>query len=442
MFGGSSRALPLGQAVQLHDGGTGIVGACLGRGGQGAVYACDVGGRQLALKWYWPEAIAGDPTLAGRIARLVAEGPPDPRFAWPLDLATIAGRASFGYVMPLISPDRVPLVRLLQPPAGEPATALAVRAMTCFTIADSFQALHARGLCYQDINLGAFFVDPLRGDVVICDPDNVTPDGEPAGVYGTPLFEPPEVVLREAMPSGRTDLFAMAVLFFLVLVGCHPLAGRRTAADDRQAFGTDPLFVFDPADAANRPADDVQAWLTARWRALTGAMRDLFVRSFTAGLRDPGRRVLEPEWRVALAGLRDVILACPACALEIALDVQAAEARAACPACTAAILRPARLSRRHVLAGLRPADKLYRHQVDDAAPPSFAVPVGAVATHPANPALIGLHNQSNRAWTARPSGGETFAVAPGQTVRIADGVTLDFGTGAGVMMAADQPFST
>src|SRR5207302_5201012 len=130
---------------------------------------------------------------------------------------------------PLMSGDRRPLKDIIAAPTRRLDMSLEARAAACFEVADSFQQLHAKGLCYQDVNFGAFFVDPLRGSILICDADNITVDGELGGVYGTRKFMAPEVVRRETIPSLKTDLYSMAVLFFYILFGWHPLDGRREA---------------------------------------------------------------------------------------------------------------------------------------------------------------------------------------------------------------------
>ena len=220
--------LARGQPFRLSSGSTGIVGELIGSGGQGAVYAVDTAGRRLALKWYHSHVVLADLTLRARIARMVRQGPPDQNFLWPLDFAEIQGSPSFGYIMPLISSDRRPLKDLFVAPPRGINPALDIRATACFDIATSFQRLHATGYCYQDINFGGFFIDAERGTIQICDADNIAVDGEPGGVYGTRKFMAPEVVRRQALPSTKTDLYSMAVLFFYMIFNWHPLDASST----------------------------------------------------------------------------------------------------------------------------------------------------------------------------------------------------------------------
>lgn len=438
--------LAQGQAFRLRNAGTaGIVGELLGAGGQGSVYRCDVGGRQLALKWYHPNVVELDRTLRDRIERLLAEEVPDRRFLFPIDLASVEGRGEFGYVMSVVSPDRRPFSDILAAPPKRLDLSLEARATACYEIADSFQQLHARGLCYQDVNFGSFFIDPARGGILICDPDNITVEGQLGGVLGTPKFMAPEIVRRERIPSSRTDLYSMAVLFFYALFQVHPLDGRRQAAADMREeaarlrlYGTEPAFIFDPASEANGPVPKAHDWVVARWKAMPASLRDLFVRAFTRGLSDPDARVVETEWRAAMASLRDAVTRCPGCGFEVPLEpAAAAGSRAECPACRHPIPRPLRMTLGRYLVSMMPARQLFAHHVDGTAPITLRDSVAQVDVHPTDATILGLRNLGPAAWQGRTSEGGAVTVVPGRTVRILDGLGIDFGRREGTVQGAD-----
>ena len=441
------QQLAQGQLVRLPTSGTtGIVGPMIGSGGQGAVYVCDVGGRRLALKWYHLNTVRQDTTVGERIARLIGLGPPDQRYLWPLDRAEIAGREEFGYVMPLMSGDRRPLKDIVAAPPRRLDLKLEARAVACFEVADSFQQLHAKGLCYQDVNFGAFFVDPVRGSVLICDADNITTDGKLGGVYGTRKFMAPEVVRREAIPSMKTDLYSMAILFFYIVFGWHALDGRREAeattldaAVERQLYGTDPLFIFDPVNPANGPVTGMHDWIVARWRAMPKTVRDLFTRSFTTGLADASSgRVIETEWLRAFARLRDVVARCPGCGFEVTVEAEPASAMPACTACGKPVPRPTRMAFSNHIVAFLPGCELYRHHIEPGASLSLSEPVGRIDPHPTNPAVIGLHNLTAAPWNGHLRDGQRLSVAPGRTVKVVDGLEVDFGKRRGIVSEGDK----
>ena len=426
--------LARGLEFTLSTGGTGFVGEYIGGGGQGAVYSADCSGRKLALKWYHPNVPLVDVSLRSRLVSMIRKGAPDQNFVWPLALVEIPGAASFGYVMQLISSDRRGLQDMfVQPPKRFDMT-LAMRATTCLAIATSFQNLHATGYCYQDINFGGFFVDPQRGTIQICDADNIAVDGVQGGVYGTRKFMAPEVVRREAIPSTRTDLFSMAVLFFYILFDWHPLDGKREQAYvtiDKDAemalYGRQPLFLFDPADSSNGPVPKRHDWVVARWKAMPEAMRLLFTRAFTDGLRQPEMRPLESEWRAALDHLRDSVVACTACGFEHGVDRTLVGGGSSCVTCRAKLALPPWLSSGNEPVLLKARRKIFEYQLATGFIFNESMPLASVESHPRDPAVLGLLNTQTSAWSVSTFETNALRVEPGKTVRIIDGLVIDFG---------------
>lgn len=438
--------LSRGLSLRLSTGGSGFVGDYLGGGGQGSVYIADCGGRKLALKWYHPDVIRIDVTLRSRILSMIRQGPPDRNFVWPLAMAEIEGQSSFGYLMPLISADRRPLQDLFLPPPKRLNPSLAVRAAACLEIATSFQKLHATGYCYQDINFGGFFVDPERGSIQICDADNIAVDGIAGGVFGTRKFMAPEVLRRETIPSTRTDLYSMAVLFFYLLFNWHPLDGRRenaianmTPAVEMDLYGRHPLFIFDPQDTSNGPVPRSHDWVVARWAAMPAAIRLLFTRAFTEGLMQPARRPIESEWRNALDRLRDSIVACGRCTFEHGIDRNRVETGIACVTCGAPLDLPPLLNAGHEPVLLKPARRVFDYQLDTGFIVEDAEALVAVESHPRDPAILGLHNARADAWPVEMPNGTRLMLAPGRTVRIVDGLVIAFGERRAQVSHAEPP---
>ncbi|KAA2234959.1 protein kinase domain-containing protein [Salinarimonas soli] len=428
----------------------GTVGALIGAGGQGAAYHASIGGKPFVLKWYHPHVLEADTRLPGRIARAVERGSPDPRFLWPIDLVEVSGREGLGHLMALRPPRFRGLRDLIAAPPARIDPPLVVRARTCLSLAESFLHLHAKGLCYQDINFGAVFIEPSSGEICICDNDNVDVNGAPASVYGTKKFMAPEIVRGERMPDAGTDLYSMAVMFFYVLHAWHPLEGRAEyevalmdAEEEMRLYGTQPRFMFDPADASNGPVAGFHDAIVRRWRSLSEGVRRLFVQAFTAGLRPgPAGRVIETQWRAALARMADSILACPACGYEHALDAEDADPdprRFACVACGAEVPLPPRLLLGRDAVVLCQGAQLHAHHLDPARPFVYGEPLARVEAHPADPAVTGLRNLTADTWTSRLPDGTGAAVPPGRTIRLVDGLEVDFGRRRGTVAAGQSP---
>ena len=314
--------LTVGQKVRTESSNiTCVIEKFLGGGGQGEVYQAKLGGQSVALKWYFPDALKADPYQRARLEAAIDAGAPNDRFLWPIDLVSQQGIDGFGYIMPLRQPQYKTLVDLMK---GKIVHNFRSLATASFQLADSFLQLHSRGLCYCDISFGNVFFNPDNGDITICDNDNVAPNGSEVSIGGTPRFMAPEIVTGQARPSTQTDLYSLAVLLFYMLFIHHPLEGKKEtqiACLDAPAmnllYGSEALFIFDPDDRSNQPTPEYHNNALKFWDIYPQFLRDLFIKAFTNGIRDPkGGRVRESEWRGAMIRLRDAIVYCPHCGQE------------------------------------------------------------------------------------------------------------------------------
>lgn len=397
----------------------------LGEGSQGSVHEVAVGeaGTRLALKWYFPGAIAEHQRPA--IEELVERGAPDSRFLWPSEVVVLPGVEAFGYLMPLRPVDHVSLSDLLNGKVDLPFSGVCMLGME---LADSFLSLHSQGLCYRDISFGNVFLQRTTGRPLICDTDNVGIDGASTSVVlGTRRFMAPEIVRREAVPSTATDLYSLAVLLFYVLMVGHPLVGRRELEfqpwDDHAEsvlFGREPLFVFDPDDPSNSPLPDLHEGVLTNWGLYPEQIRQLFTRAFTDGLRDPlGGRVRESVWRAALARARDLVVRCPGCRKE---NFWRPDGEVVCWNCQATIPRPMRFEVEGRPLVINGDTVLCRHHV--ALDYDFLTVVGRVAQHPEHPERWGVRNETEETWPVRLPNGDVHEVPPGRSVALQPGTTL------------------
>lgn len=444
MSGQARPQLAPGERIRTVNGRHGEIVELLGSGGQGAVYKVALDGQSYALKWYHDHYVAIDTGLRTRLERSTRRGAPTRDFLWPLDLATIAGQSSFGYLMRLRDPSFRPMNDIIAAPPRRIELPIEARLRLCSQIASNFLELHAGGFCYQDINFGNFFLDE-NAQVLICDNDNVNIDGADASIYGTRKFMAPEIVRREKLPDSRTDLFSMSVLFFYILFAWHPLDGARenaisvlTRDDEMRLYGTEPVFIFDPADISNGPVAGVHDWQYARWLGLGARLRDLFVRAFTDGLRSPDSRVMESEWKAAFEAAIPADYACAECGFEQIAEWQggALACDHECHCCRAEVAAPLFIRAGAGLVSLRPGRELGA---------KLAAPVRAgeaalarVEEHPRHPGIYGLRNLSEQDWQVASGNGSVFRVAPGQTVRLDAGTTIAAQGIAAVMVGIER----
>lgn len=441
-----NQLLRVGQTVQSKSADIQLtVTRFIGGGGQGEVYAAEVGEQPVALKWFFPHYLRQDTRLRERLERAIQTGAPSDRFLWPTELVSMPGIKGFGYLMPLREARFRGMVDLVTRRVEPSFLALTTAG---FELANSFLQLHAKGLCYRDISFGNVFFDPDTGEVRICDNDNVDIDGKPGAIGGTARFMAPEIVRGDAVPNAQTDLFSLAVLMFYLLVNHHPLEGAKEAAIRcfdlpamTRLYGEDPVFIFDPEDAGNRPVAGLHDNAAAFWPVYPTFIRELFTRAFTAGLHDPAHgRVRESEWRAALVRLRDSRFYCAQCAAENFYDADAMRAQLAqngnttdpaCWSCAETLRLPPRMriSRGNVASVvlLNHDTQLYGHHFDGAAAYDFSTPWAEIALHPTQPGVWGLRNLSGEKWVATQPDGEIIDVPPGRSVTLATGLHVQIG---------------
>ncbi|MGA2721375.1 MAG: serine/threonine protein kinase [Bryobacteraceae bacterium] len=416
----------------------------LGGGAQGEVYRVRNALGALALKWYYP-ASATERQLS-LIAKLIDKGPPDSSFLWPVDFAFASGVPGFGYLMRLREPRFRSLVELMQRRIDPSFRALSTAG---FHLAHSFLQLHSKGLCYHDISFGNLFLDPDTGEILICDNDNVTVDGETgAGVLGTPRFMAPEVVTGQGRPGIQTDLYSLAVLLFYLFVVHHPLEGARELAIHsfdlpamNRLYGDEPVFIFDPRDTSNRPVPGYHDNALAIWPIYPAFLRELFTRAFTTGISDPAHgRVRESEWRAAMIRLRDSVVCCEHCAGENFYDREPLQASAAkdgiCWSCQRRYRTPFRIRIGRNIVVLNRDTMLFPHHIDEQRAYDFSAPVAVVRRHPADPRRWGLENLSAESWVLEyQTGLAPREIPPGRTAALIHGGRIDFGPSRGEIRA-------
>lgn len=407
----------------------------LGGGGQGEVYQALLDRKPVAVKWYYPASATAEQQKA--LETLVRMGAPSDRFLWPTELVSATSTAGFGYVMPLRERRFRSIVDLMKRRIEPSFRALATAGLE---LSHSYLQLHAKGLCYRDISFGNAFFDPDTGEILICDNDNVAVDNQSrSAVYGTPRFMAPEIVRGEAVPSTQTDLFSLAVLLFYMFVMHHPLEGKKELAIKcldlpamKKLYGTEPLFIFDPADDSNAPDPQYQRNALAFWNVYPGFLRDVFTKAFTDGIADPQHgRVRESNWRAVMVRLRDSIVYCTHCNAENFHDESDAPADDRCWSCRRELRLPPRVRIGRNFVMLNHDTFLFAHHIDEEKKYDFTNPVAAVTKHPSDPSIWGLKNLSIQTWSATNQRGEVKDVSPGRSVTLALGMRINFGHAEG-----------
>jgi eukaryotic-like serine/threonine-protein kinase len=402
-----------------------VVGDRIGRGGQGTVFRTELGGRELALKWYRPSASPSfDEKIQAGLIKLIDGGrPKNHAFIWPIDMVSCPGRDGFGYVMPMMERRFITCFQML---SEDKSPDFGVKIRIGLNLVDAFASLHSDGLCYRDISFGNVYVDPGSGDVAIIDNDNVGTTGEDALIKGTLQFMAPEVMLDEEPPRMESDLYSLALFLFYLFCHGHALEGAavdesyNSTEPDRPTdhelllkhFGHEPLFIFDPSDSSNRPTpgNPVNSW----WPVYPKFFQQMFIASFTTGLKDTTLtgRFLEGMWRKALYRLSDSVWRCQNCRAALLFD--ASDVGRACWRCgrvpdlpllvrtagySLVVTEGAMLTSRHLMLGGLADEPIAIAELDERLP-------GAVL----------LRNLSEFTWDVDTAGEALQQVKPGHKV--------------------------
>ncbi|CAM3812348.1 kinase [Flavobacterium branchiophilum] len=209
----------------------------------------------------------------------------------------------------------------------------------CINICRGVKKLHQMGLAHSDLSYNNVLIDPITKSAVIIDLDGmVVPGIYPAEVLGTADFIAPEVLATKhldlndpnrKLPNIRTDLHALPVLIYMLLLHRHPLKGGKvhdldTEKDDLLSMGEKALFIEHPSDKSNRPkVNQVSKW-DLYWSdidklpyTITGPyLKPLFDRAFIDGLHQPMARPTAEEWETALLKTSDLVQTCSNTACE------------------------------------------------------------------------------------------------------------------------------
>ena len=433
--------LKIGSTVQTVDGDVIKIKEELGEGGQGVVYKVDWKGKPYALKWY-RKGVGDQPkafyhNLCENVKRL--DKMPK-TFLWPKAVTTIDEKGCFGYVMDLRPKEYKEFSQfLLNRARFENGFESLINAALQIII--SFRALHNAGLSYQDLNDGNFFINPKTGDVLICDNDNVAPNGDNLGIKGKPRYMAPEVVLNEKKPDTYTDRFSLAVVLFLLLYKNHPLSGMADkdgddpAKNERRLYAENPVFIYDPKKSTNRPNPAIHKNVIKLWPVYPKYIQDLFIRAFSEKLMhcdEAGRqnRLLEKEWQKNFLRLRNELIRCSQCGEEVFGVVNSP--KQICFNCSKTFGLPAVLSVREHKIVLYPGKKIFHYHIDedDATTDNMNQVVAEVIQNKKNPKMWGLKNLSSKTWYKQTPGGKEDLISRDGVVPIARGIKLNFGTTA------------
>ncbi|MCL2134510.1 MAG: serine/threonine-protein kinase [Candidatus Bathyarchaeota archaeon] len=428
-----------GAKIPLELSGDATIISRLGSGGQGTVYKVSLNDKEYALKWYHPNGIKNHEKFRKNLRTNIKKGTPDKKFLWPLYL-TEKQAESFGYIMELRPKDFSDFADILnaKDKDGNKLIFSDLRSMinAALNIVNGFRQLHRKGLSYQDLNDGNFFINVNTGDVLICDNDNVAPDQESFGIGGKPGYMAPEVVRGSVKPHAVTDYHSLAVILFKLLIRHDPLMGTNyvnsvciTEKKELELYGTNPIFIFDPQDFSNRPYAGVHNNPIKLWPKYPKYLQDAFIQSFSEGMKNPDKRLPENEWQKLLIQLRDDLIVC-SCGAPIFIGNANFDSNniAVCVSCGRKFSKPMKLKIKTFEVNMFPKNKLYKcHTVDNMeGSDDYMTETGEVIQNKNNPSIWGIRNTSEDTWLMKTPDGTTISIPPNAVVPIVDNVEVTF----------------
>lgn len=419
--------LSVGTQVRLSNGSTCRVKKELGRGGQGIVYLVDYCGKDYALKWY---IVQYPDSFYENLDRNVKKGAPSPSFLWPVALAE-RQHGSFGYLMELRPSgyEEIGSYMLLR------ARFASVDALleACLQICTGFQKLHINGFSYQDMNDGNFFINPKTGQVLICDNDNVAPNGVNMGILGKTGYMAPEIVDAESMPNKFTDYFSLSVILFILIYMNRPFEGAKALAFpamtpefEKRLNGKNGVFILDPADASNRPVNGIHKNVLKRWPLFPQLLRDAFTKTFSKeAMHDPTKRIMDKKWQEILIQVRSQYVTCPHCGEKVFITPGA---ECVCLECKKTVPKTAVLAiGLNSKVALVPGQKLYKCHTDIC--DDYTTVAAEVVRNPKDPKIWGIRNLSGKQWTVTLPDKSQRLVDHGSVMPVRQGLEIRFSSG-------------
>jgi len=432
----------IGTKIPLEFGGELEIMQVLGDGGQGIVYKVMYSSQEYALKWYKLEYL-NDLESKGildkfkeNIRENIKNGPPSDKFIWPLML-TSDFDDSFGYLMSLKPDNYQDFTDIFNTYDKNGCKVefkdLKAAVNSALNIVEAFKVLHRSGYTYLDLNDGNFFINTQNGDVLVCDNDNAT--ASPIFNIGKPGYIAPELVRGDpgVNSSALTDYHSLAVVLFRLLIRHDPLMGKNyvksvciSAEKERELYGTNPVFIFDPHDDSNRPVLNIHANPINLWPLYPGFVQGAFIQTFSEGMKRPGKRLTEYEWTRVLVKLRDDIITCT-CGTGMFLNSLDKHERIECPRCSQTYDYPNHMEIEDFSISVFPGNEIldcHIHGGED-----YKTVAGKVVRSRSDHTRLGIKNLSDRSWRAIRPYGAAEEIIPDKITVSQPGLEIEFEPG-------------
>lgn len=421
-----------------YDGKRITIEELLGEGGQGEVYLVDVAGNKLAFKFY-KNIPSSD--FCYNLKNNIAKGSPSKNFLWPKEFIEF-NDGTCGYLMDIRPKEYCSFVSYLTGKNRFSSQRLLLN--WCIELVKSFKQLHERGLSYQDLNDGSFFLNPNNGDLLICDNDNVAADKTNLGILGKMRYMAPEIVRGDKdkfsgsrqMPDTHSDRFSLAIILFMALCLGNPFEGeclkKYTIIDEKaeyEMFGSNPVYIYNENDESNRPIRGYHTAIFRRFPYLPSYIKAAFHKTFVDGLSDrENGRTTEIEWIKLLCRYRDELITCE-CGQSFIYGFSEKKQNDKCPYCK----KPTRqfcylhVGKNRIV--LEPNKYIYKFHLDKFSS-EYTTPVAKVIQNKNNPSVWGIKLHLENEILIKDVNGNEKVIAADGVIPIINNLKIKFNDSA------------
>ncbi len=356
-------------------------------------------------------------------------GAPDAAFVWP---ETRLKDNTYGYVYGSHQRDYISMSTLLGDVERLKSFNLHSIICACIKIVDAYRNAYRNMDTCINIEDHDIFINPKTGDVLINGFEKMAIPVDKIMVKHN--FKAPEMVgmdnsicnSLDEKERRNADLFAVSVIVFELCFLCHPFEGRKTLKNpcvtpqtEKEIYGKEAVFVFDPIDDSNRPYFNLN-YLEERWSSFPKYARDFFIQAFSKeAIQKPENRMHFHEWRELFVRLRNDIIQCKSCGSLIFFNNKS-------PICSS--------------CGQPTGVEYLIEKTKDSFPAAKGKKVisytdlslsvyGEIVSAKNDPNILGIKNLTNSNWIAGINGNSIKQFSKNEIVPIKEGVEIRTGRG-------------
>lgn len=436
----------IGQEIETEFGGKAKILNVIGKGRQSTVYHVEYNSMKMALKWYNTDKVRNLDRIRENIRRNIKDGEPNNKFLWPKYMTRVDSKTgAFGYFMEL-KPDSfeyfIDIIngyklvtdgntgRIVKKKVRFASLYAMITAV--INIVNSFRQINKAGKSYQGLSEGSFFINTDTGAVLVSDCDTIAPHGTDLDIQIRSVYKAPEVLLG-GLPDETSDTYSLAIILFRLLFRGDPFEGEKTIMDVclnekelARHYSSEAVFIYDPKDASNRPLRGIHDNVIKFWKEYPEYIKDAFVRSFTVGIKNHGKRLSFDEWQNLFIRLRSEILSC-ICGKShfVSMLGKPEEEVFTCPVCGIKFASM-KFTNRAYRMPLYIGCKIFECEIDPTSDDFLSV-AGELVENKIQKGLMGIKNCSGQKWSVRMPDGTVRDVTSGKGFPVWQGLEIDFG---------------